>query len=146
VRLDHLLSKESTPLGSRTFVRVESGHPVDALAGSRTSRSPRALELRELVLSSVVKVRPGPFGGLQRVSLQPDERVSSAVLENFIASTSIFVCKSQVIKGQRWMPWRQEPMKDVGGCDKPRVGAYQPLIRGCPNGATPHPSWGVTPA
>jgi len=22
--------------------------------------------------------------------------------------------------GARWMPWRQEPMKGVAGCDKPR--------------------------
>ena len=29
-------------------------------------------------------------------------------------------------------------MKDVAGCDKPRVGPKQPLTRGCPNGET-HP-------
>jgi len=23
-------------------------------------------------------------------------------------------------KGTRWMPWHQEPKKDVDGCDKPR--------------------------
>jgi hypothetical protein len=26
----------------------------------------------------------------------------------------------QDIKGTWWMPWHQEPMKDVDGCDKPR--------------------------
>jgi hypothetical protein len=26
-------------------------------------------------------------------------------------------------KGTRWMPWHQESMKGVNGCDKPRVGA-----------------------
>jgi hypothetical protein len=26
----------------------------------------------------------------------------------------------QDIKGMWWMPWHQEPMKDVDGCDKPR--------------------------
>jgi hypothetical protein len=26
----------------------------------------------------------------------------------------------QDTKGMRWMPWHQEPMKDVDGCDKPR--------------------------
>ena len=26
----------------------------------------------------------------------------------------------QVIKSTRWMPWRQEPMKDVAGCEKLR--------------------------
>ena len=46
-----------------------------------------------------------------------------------------FVC-GQVVKGTRWMPWHQEPMKDVGGCVKPRGVANQTLIRGCPNGET----------
>jgi hypothetical protein len=26
----------------------------------------------------------------------------------------------QDVKGTRWMPWHQEPKKDVDGCDKPR--------------------------
>jgi len=26
----------------------------------------------------------------------------------------------QANKGARWMPWRQEAMKDVAGCDKLR--------------------------
>ena len=26
-------------------------------------------------------------------------------------------------KGTRWMPWHQESMKGVNGCDKPRLGA-----------------------
>ena len=34
------------------------------------------------------------------------------------------------------MPWRLMPMKDVDGCDKPRVAAYLALIRGSPNGET----------
>src|SRR5437868_1274623 len=70
----------------------------------------------------------------------PRWRVS---LENSIASTSIFVL--QATKSQRWMPWRLKPKKDVGGCDKPRGAADQASIRGCPNGETRHPSWGVTP-
>src|SRR5260221_12761737 len=55
-----------------------------------------------------------------------------AHLENSIA-TSTRVLSDQENKSTRWMPWRQEPMKDVGGCDKPRGGADQPLIRGSPN-------------
>ncbi len=39
-------------------------------------------------------------------------------LENSIASASIY--KGQVKKGSRWMPWRQEPMKDASGCEKLR--------------------------
>jgi len=42
------------------------------------------------------------------------------------------------MKGTRWMPWHQEPKKDVDGCDKPRLGAEQPLTRGSPNGKTQH--------
>ena len=38
-----------------------------------------------------------------------------------------------------WMPWRQQAMKDVVACDKPRGAGKQALIRGFPNGAT-HPS------
>ena len=49
----------------------------------------------------------------------------------------------QVFKGIRWMPWHQEPMKDVGACDMPRGVGNQTLIRGFPNGETWHPSWGV---
>ena len=45
---------------------------------------------------------------------------------------------SQAIKSQWWMPWRQMPMKDVDGCDKPRGAAYQASIRGFPNGETQH--------
>ena len=52
----------------------------------------------------------------------------------------------QANKSQRWMPWRQEPMKDVGDCEKLRGAVYQALIRRCPNGETQHSSWSVTAA
>ena len=42
------------------------------------------------------------------------------------------------------MPWRLEPMKDVGDCEKPRVAVYLALIRGYPNGETRHSLWSVT--
>ena len=63
------------------------------------------------------------------------ERPAHAHLENSIAAVKR-VLSSQENKGTRWMPWRQEPMKDVGGCDKPGGGADHPLIPGCPNGET----------
>jgi hypothetical protein len=65
----------------------------------------------------------------------------SKPLENSIASTSIFVL--QATKSQRWMPWRLKPMKDVGGCEKPRGAADQASIRGYPNGETHCPSRAV---
>ena len=42
----------------------------------------------------------------------------------------------QARKGVRWMPWRQEAMKDVESCEKLRGAAKQALIRRCPNGET----------
>ena len=54
--------------------------------------------------------------------------------ENYTVDASIFV--AQVFKGTRWMPWHQEPMKDVGICDKPRGVDNQTVIRGFPNGET----------
>ena len=42
----------------------------------------------------------------------------------------------QASKGRRWMPWRQEAMKDVESCEKLRGAANQALIRRCPNGET----------
>ena len=38
------------------------------------------------------------------------------------------------------MPWRQEAMKDVGACDKPRGAGKHAMIRGFPNGETRHGS------
>ena len=39
-------------------------------------------------------------------------------------------------KGIRWMPWRQEAMKDVASCEMLREAAKQAVIRRCPNGET----------
>src|SRR5262249_61269284 len=33
------------------------------------------------------------------------------------------VIRGQATKGERWMPWRQEAMKGVASCDKPRGAA-----------------------
>ena len=66
---------------------------------------------------------------------------ASEHLENSIASASIY---SQVRKGLRWMPWRQEPMKDASGCEKLRGAAEKAEIRRCPNGVTRPGSCPVT--
>ena len=63
------------------------------------------------------------------------------MFENCIVDASI--C-GQVVKGARWMPWYQEPMKDVGGRDRPRGVVNRAVIRGCPNGETRQSSWAVT--
>jgi hypothetical protein len=63
------------------------------------------------------------------------------LFENCTVDASI--C-GQVFKGARWMPWHQEPMKDVGGRDRPRGAVNRALIRGCPNGETRQSLWAVT--
>src|SRR5690606_27058988 len=50
----------------------------------------------------------------------------------------------QGCKGARWMPWHHEPMKDVGGEERPGGVGNQALLRGCPNGETRQSSWAVT--
>jgi hypothetical protein len=60
----------------------------------------------------------------------------------FSLSVFVFLCV-QVVLGAWWMPWHQEPMKDVGACDIPRVAGNQAVIRGFPNGVTWHSLWGV---
>src|SRR5918994_250437 len=64
-----------------------------------------------------------------------------SLFENCTVDASI--C-GQVFKGARWMPWHQEPMKDVGGHDSPRGAVNQALIRGFPHGETRQSSWAVT--
>src|SRR5665811_1722134 len=64
-------------------------------------------------------------------------------VENYTVDASIFV--NQVFKGARWMPWYQEPKKDVGICDKPRGVDNQTVIRGFPNGETRLEASPVTP-
>ena len=65
------------------------------------------------------------------------------LFENCTVDASI--C-GQVFKGARWMPRYQEPMKDVGGRDRPRGAVNRAVIRGCPNGETQLESCPVTRA
>jgi hypothetical protein len=64
-----------------------------------------------------------------------------SLFENCTVDASI--C-GQVFKGARWMPWYQEPMKDVGGRDRPRGAVNRAVIRGFPNGETRQESCPVT--
>ena len=75
--------------------------------------------------------------------------VVGVLFENCTVDASIFVfcvlfCCCEVFMGAWWMPWHQEPMKDVVACDKPRGVGERALIRGCPNGETRQSSWTVT--
>src|SRR4051795_13396591 len=55
----------------------------------------------------------------------------------------VAVC-GQVAEGTWWMPWHQEPMKDVGGRDRPGGAVNRAVIPGCPNGGTQYQSCGAT--
>jgi hypothetical protein len=65
-------------------------------------------------------------------------------VENCTVDASILFSVGQVVKGERWMPWHQEPMKDVGGDDTPGGAVNRAVIPGFPNGGTRHQSCGVT--
>ena len=170
MRLDHLLSKEILPIipiGDSLVDHWLFGSVFDSAAvasrpcpsrvrpGRPRFRAPRQrraslfrfegaapLARAALLLRSRSRRSRRWVAGRSRPCPARNRRV--ALLENSIASTSIFVL--QATKSQRWMPWRLKPIKDVGGCEKPRGVAYQTSIRGCPNGETRHPSWGVTSA
>ena len=79
-----------------------------------------------LWLLGVSRLCRGVFGGV--------------CFENFIVDASIFVdfvvVFWQATKCDRWMPWHQEPMKDVVTCDKPRGVGKRAVILGCPNRET----------
>ena len=68
--------------------------------------------------------------------------VDASIFICFVVVFVCFVCVFLMVlagvlcKGVRWMPGYQEPMKDVGGCDKPRGVVNRAVIRGCPNGGT----------
>ena len=128
--------------------------------GTTGSRTCRAFTFRcEGASLGPVGFLPAGRGAFPRPSPVTDSQSgpslvgrAAASLENCRASTSIYISSksarrnSQAIKSQRWMPWRQMPMKDVDGCEKPRGAAYQALIRGYLNGETRLGSCSVTPA
>ena len=135
MRLDHLLSKE--PLGT-----LETGHPR---RDPDDSRSVHWLLGRR---ARTTRAKYPPRGrtierceGAGRAHCSALGVRASEHLENSIASASIY---SQVSKGLRWMPWRQEPMKDASGCEKLRGAAEKAEIRRCPNGETRPGSCPVT--
>lgn len=58
-------------------------------------------------------------------------------LFHWFSREALFDLCGQVFKSTRWMPWHQEPKKDVGICDKPGGVDNRTVIPGCPNGETP---------
>ena len=65
------------------------------------------------------------YADLENCTIMPTKRSSQEECERVSPITlSSFPCRQrdhrQDRKGTRWMPWHQESMKDVNGCDKPR--------------------------
>ena len=94
-------------------------------------------------MSDPPSVQPPPVGGAGRRRSRRARAIAFGApmtrhdphLENCRASTSILYvrgsprtneqfCSFQATKSQRWMPWRQEPMKDVSDCEKLRGAVY----------------------
>ena len=160
MRLDHLLSKElwHTPSSFETsrprwpvhaeerelqsihwlFDRRTRSRLAASTPGNRSGTREPAIGPGCRAHCSVLRVRA--LGRGQR--RDKATRLVDSDLENSIASASIY--NSQVIKGLRWMPWRQEPMKDARDCEKLRGAVNEALIRRCPNGETRPGSCPVT--
>ena len=121
MRLDHLLSKE--PLGTPVWssARLDGRQTPGRCTGYSAGELARAV--RKYVLPRTMGAKwnaIGEGGEVCRAHCSALGVRASEHLENSIASASIY---SQVTKGLRWMPWRQEPMKDVAGSEMLRGAA-----------------------
>src|ERR1700734_214811 len=109
-------------------------NPVSTSSGTEGWRRWRTGRARCWVLRERAKAIPyrtgTPMPRMRHCALR-----DRPYLENCTVDASIN-CSRQVNKGTRWMPWHQEPKKDVGACDKPREVGNQTLIRGFPNRET----------
>ena len=155
MRLDHLLSKEQlarllrrprpepflgrtsrdgSSLWSTGYLVSSSAKSVSTSSGTEGCRRWRSGLARCWVLRERAKAIPyrtgTPLPRMRHCALR-----YRPYLENCTVDASIN-CSRQVNKGTRWMPWHQEPKKDVGACDKPREVGNQTLIRGFPNRET----------
>ena len=166
MRLDHLLSKELLFNRWPAFVRSGSNQfPVGALVGFSRKNSRvvgfvlLSISIDELCLlfrfegAGSTRIRPsrparallrchGVSGERHHFDGARSRRRRCPLRTAEQARASLFF---QATKSQRWMPWRQEPMKDVYDCEKLRGAVYRASIRRCPNGETRHSSWSVTP-
>ena len=150
MRLDHLLSKESHLVCTHPLRCAARDTPSWCTIGSVARRTaivglPLAgCRPADLVFSSVLREQslrhgmsrlhrgdsaaatcgrhcPSPLV-TSDIGLGPPRRMVRPLrtAEQARAFLEVFQAK----KSQRWMPWRQEPMKDVSDCEKPRGVVY----------------------
>jgi hypothetical protein len=115
---------------SRRRVSGPQGHRAPDPCPSRLGRSPTSGSLG----SPPVRRRREAFGPHltnwicsavnRRSSISPSQGSSRSRSCTLAAWSD--AGGGQATKGTRWMPWRQEPMKDVAGCVKPRGVASRP--------------------
>jgi hypothetical protein len=80
-----------------------------------------SVDLENCTRPNVPKVQAGAFDLNVPLSMSRGAFVVAKVeteLGRFLKRSSS--AHRQDSKGTRWMPWHQETMKDVDGCDKPR--------------------------
>ena len=148
-RVEHRLFGAIAHISLSTSRRGPSLDP-----GSGTARSERWRLTRCWVLRARALLDLGPRDRLQDprhgrtagITAEQAPRLTRGrpYFENYTVDASIFV--AQVFKGTRWMPWHQEPKKDVGICDKPWGVDNQTAIQGFPNGETRLEASPVTPS
>ncbi len=128
MRLDHLLSRELDVRASvRTRVRVTT-----YTCGWRSRNVDTDLEVGfGLACCLVLRDRDGPPGATvhRRRPLRTSRRtLKTAQLAEYRVIYSVSLRSRNEVesdhrqdsKGRWWMPWHQEPKKDVDGCDKSR--------------------------
>ena len=159
VQRQTLLTSGTSTIWSARMQRARQYCNLTAFIGGETCVEPRAQRvgaiqahcwvLRDRVIDSSGPPPPRTTWRLRRKTQSPCQRGSGGrsrpQFENYTVDASIFVAR-QATKGTWWMPWHQEPMKDVGACDKPREVGNQAVIRGFPNGETQLESCPVTSA
>ena len=134
MRLDHLLSREHLWCDRRRAPPVLECRPGLG-EPPRTPDRAYGAELRGARMLSSFE-RPAPAGahgfGISWVRRARRRRRLSADLENCTVEPMNGYHRVSLIgwgdhrqdsKGRWWMPWHQESMKGVNGCDKPRLGA-----------------------
>ena len=103
----------------------------------RTRELARRVQLVRLMLLSFERPSPRPGRASSRTLKTAQPCQQTGITGRFVDfRVGEVPDHRQDRKGTRWMPWHQESMKDVDGCDKPRGVAEQTVIRGFPNGET----------
>ena len=109
--------------GSSAAIEIVSGSTFIAPLIRESIDSPTSGSLGSRPTWSAEAARPHLnnwicFGRLKIFNFA--ELCARCIPGHMAANRLVSCCGGQATKGTRWMPWRQEPMKDVAGCEKLR--------------------------